>query len=205
MIIGISGKAQSGKDTVGSMLAYFIATNGDFDFERYVEFNVDDYWYKHANFLQHKYFAYALKECVANLLHTTVDNLNLESYKRSTINWLDNMSVRELLQKFGTGIRNSVDENFWVKCLLTDYTEKQAWIITDVRFTSEIQALQDRNAILIRVNNTRINSGNHVSETELDNCNEFNYYINNEGTLKDLFMEVYTVYKSLKSLGRVGE
>lgn len=194
MIIAISGKAGSGKDTIGSMLAYFIATGNDC-FSDYIKFNNKDYWYKLANW-DHKYFALPLKDSISKILNCSIEDLNNNNYKQSTIDWLDGMSVRSLLQKFGTGIRNGVHPNFWVNLLFKTYN-KNNWIITDVRFKSEINKIKEYDCVLIRINRNSSGAGNHISETELDDYKFFDYVISNNETIEDLFYKIYYLYKEL--------
>ena len=86
------------------------------------------------------------------------------------------------------------------------------WIITDCRFPNELQAIKNKNGITIRVNRSMntINGkcidkcknypnckpcGNmkeHESETALDNA-EFDYVIDNEGTIEDLIYKVRAI------------
>ena len=99
------------------------------------------------------------------------------------------MTVRELLQKFGTAIRNEVCDDFWVKVCLKDYSESQNWIISDVRFKSEIEGIKQFNNITLRINNPNAGAGNHVSEVDLDDY-KFDYVINNNGSLEDLLFKV---------------
>ena len=84
------------------------------------------------------------------------------------------------------------------------------WIITDVRFPNELQAIKDRDGIIIRVNRSikipneitetafgkntsskivTINFNEHSSETALDNT-EFDYVIDNNSTIEELIKKV---------------
>lgn len=189
MIIGISGKAQAGKDTIGNMLAYFIHFYNNPGF---LNFRKLKSYYELINW-EHKYFGLPLKQCLQPLLHCTLDDLNNQEYKQSILPWL-NCSIRELLQNFGTGIRNTVDFDFWIKALFKDYTENSKWIITDVRFKSEAEAIKSKNGILIRVNKNSAGAGNHQSEIDLDDYSKFDFIIDNNGTLEDLFNKVYNIY-----------
>lgn len=98
---------------------------------------------------------------------------------------------RKLLQKIGTDLfRNQLHPNTWVSSTFANYLN-DAWIITDVRFPNELQAIKDRNGIVIRVNrnNSLFKSVIHESETALDNY-EFDYIIDNNGTIEDLIIKV---------------
>ena len=75
------------------------------------------------------------------------------------------------------------------------------WIITDVRFPNEVQAIKDRGGITIRINRPCSICGGvgyhkldcrpseHQSETALDNA-EFDYVIDNNGTIEELIEQV---------------
>ena len=65
------------------------------------------------------------------------------------------------------------------------------WIITDCRFKNELQAIKDRDGIVIRVNrnNSLFKSVIHESETALDNA-KFDYIIDNNGTIEELIEKV---------------
>ena len=169
MIIAISGKAQAGKDTVAKMIVYTIwyYTYS----QRLDSFGINHYNHRIKDFdllldkIQwHKaYFAEKLNLCLAAILRVPLNKFEDIEYKNSKINWL-NMTVRELLQKFGTAIRNEVCDDFWVKVCLKDYSESQNWIISDVRFKSEIEGIKQFNNITLRVNNSNAGAGNHISE-----------------------------------------
>lgn len=194
MIIAISGKAQAGKDTVAKMIVYTIwyYTYS----QRLDSFGINHYNHRIKDFdllldkIQwHKaYFAEKLKLCLAAILRVPLNKFEDIEYKNSKISWL-NMTVRELLQKFGTVIRNEVCDDFWVKVCLKDYSESQNWIISDVRFKSEIEGIKQFNNITLRINNPNAGAGNHVSEVDLDDY-KFDYVINNNGSLEDLLFKV---------------
>jgi len=123
-------------------------------------------------------------------------------------------TVREILQLFGTEVGRQIHPDTWVNALFTDYKiiDKRSfhdpddsnidyvnWIITDVRFKNELEAIKDRGGIVIRVNSnfidhvnkiTRVDFENdHLSETALDNA-IFDYTINNNGTIEELVEKV---------------
>lgn len=121
------------------------------------------------------------------------------------------MTVRELLQKLGTdAMRDNLHENVWVNALFADYVprlqfeksfhgmkgavpvEEPNWIITDMRFPNEMDAVYKREGITIRVVRPGTAVGTHPSETALDN-EEFDYEIINDGTLEELIEKVKTI------------
>lgn len=137
---------------------------------------------------------------------------------------------RLLLQIIGTEcIRDKVHPNAWVNALFADYKYEihrsevptraagfidqhvyPNWIITDMRFPNELQAVKSRGGITIRVNRpyTTVIGGNgipatfnqnqfHPSETSLDNA-EFDYTIENNSTIEDLIHTVSLILKKEK-------
>ena len=194
MIIAISGKAQAGKDTVAKMIVYTIwyYTYS----QRLDSFGINHYNHRIKDFSlllnniqwNKAYFAEKLKLCLSDILKVSLNKFEDIEFKNSKIDWL-NMTVRELLQKFGTAIRNEVCDDFWVKACLKDYDESQNWIISDVRFKSEIEGIKQFNNITLRINNSSAGAGNHISEVDLDNY-KFDYVINNNSSLEDLLFKV---------------
>lgn len=194
MIIGISGKAQSGKDTVCKMIVYTIWYYNysqrlqTFSLEHYNNTyekfgDVIDFtcWYKTS-------FANKLKQCLSNILNVSISKFEDNEFKKSEVEWLG-ITVRELLQKFGTAIRNEVSDDFWVKACLNNLEKDDDYLITDVRFKSEAKGIKDLEGIIVRVNREGAGAGNHISEIDLDDYS-FDYVINNDGNMEDLLLKV---------------
>jgi hypothetical protein len=123
---------------------------------------------------------------------------------------------RLLLQLLGTECgRDIIHPNIWVNALISGYKRQficntchdtqdwlPSWVITDMRFPNELKTVKDRGGITIRVERWNEEDGstygwgnpnaNHISETALDNA-EFNYTINNNGTIEDLVLEVQKI------------
>lgn len=113
------------------------------------------------------------------------------------------MTVRELLQKLGTdAMRDNLHENVWVNALFADYkpsvvrsadsfdlstydSKYPNWVITDMRFPNEMDAVKEREGITIRVVRPGTEVGTHPSETALDD-EHFDYEIVNSGTIENL-------------------
>ena len=97
VIIGISGKATSGKDTVANYYSRFSKA--------------------HCTTL---HFADSLKDCCQGLLipFGTYD-MSLQETKKLTIPWMGkNYTVRNLLQDVGNAFRQSITEDFWVNIMI---------------------------------------------------------------------------------------
>lgn len=122
-------------------------------------------------------------------------------------------TVRQLLQEIGTEAgRDIIHPNIWVNALFADYVpfattagvkanfrEKSNWIITDVRFFNEVQAIKNRGGVVIRVNRKEYVEYQgkiveafdaHPSETALDDYKDWDYVIDNNGTIEELVEKV---------------
>lgn len=136
-----------------------------------------------------------LNPSVMTNIENSIDKLLIEDK-----NWYEDKTdiTRNILQLYGTEIfRKRVDEEWWVKQLRNRAikSESDAIIVTDARFPNEIIGISDDNfnvhyetlAIRIERNiNTQEQIAAHDSETALDNWNEWNYVVENNGTLENL-------------------
>lgn len=202
MIIGISGKAQSGKNTICDMISYVVWYYNDYyKYKKLYPDDVENFSYKHycecldsinvcrtrARIELHS-FAEKLKKSLGAILNVDSSNFENQTFKQS-INPIFNLTYRQLLQKFGTAIREGVDSDFWVKVTLQNYNDSKLWLLSDVRFNSEVNGIINKEGYVVRVNRPGAGAGNHISETELDNYH-FKYIIENDGTLEDLLHKV---------------
>ena len=140
-------------------------------------------------------------------------------------------TARFLLQFIGTNLfRNQLHPQIWVNSLMSAYKSKLSsnypvddldweprfiypnWIITDMRFPNELEAVKKRGGITIRVNRPCnicggsgyhkmscpvSKSGEHYSETAL-NKSEFDYVINNDSDIVSLIKKVKEILKKEK-------
>lgn len=60
-------------------------------------------------------------------------------------------SIRVALQKLGTEVRRSKDENYWVKAFHKDLPNVDFVLVTDVRFPNEADSIKDKNGFVIRL------------------------------------------------------
>ena len=180
MIIGISGKAGSGKDTAAKMLEVLYA-NPDISYEDFANKR-----YKNFADIQIVHFADSLKETAQVLFRIGEWETNTQEGKKTTINWIGK-TVRELLQGIGQGLRDAIDPNLWVKILFANTEDWSNYIIADVRYPNEVYAIKKRNGVLIRIDRKGAGAGNHSSETALDNYKEWDVHIENNGSIEDLF------------------
>lgn len=245
MIIGISGKIGSGKDTVGMIIQALTMGPNSGRYKNDPVLYLKNYEGKPnlKGGWQIKKFAGKLKQIVSILTGIPVKDLERQVVKNSSLGpeWnrypcysnphsihatapypyipKEEMTVRTLLQEVGTdAMREVIHPNIWVNALFADYdigligkpydtvlrsTSKDVgddWIITDLRFPNEAQAILDRGGILIRINRgiTSNKSGEHISETMLDSYENFTEIIENNGTIEELVLKTKVVLQKHK-------
>lgn len=111
---------------------------------------------------------------------------------------METITPRIMLQKIGTeGLRDLIHPNVHVNALFADVDKELATmsyggvIITDVRFPNELEAIDQRGGLIIRVENPRkVSTDTHPSEISLDNFENFDYHILNDSTLDNLQLKV---------------
>ena len=235
-IIGISGKINCGKDLVGKIIQYLTTTN-EYVLKNKPTFEDWMNNYSHHSNWEIKKFADKLKDIVCLLIGCTRQQLEDRNFKekdlgeewnkivhpiingfsKEDIDLVEKLTPRKILQLLGTECgRHIVHPNIWVNALFADIDKelnanpnynKKGFIITDVRFPNEADAVKDREGIIIRIerndyifdeNGKRIiptkeyintNNKQHESETALDNY-KFDYVINNNGTINNLVDKV---------------
>ena len=263
MVFGISGKINSGKDTVGKIIQILT------DSPHFTDKDVKGFLKRELlspKFINKK-FADKLKDNLCSLIGCTREQLEDETFKSKELGeewWyfkgrngslisysegskrsdedLIKTTPRLLLQLLGTDCgRDIIHPNIWVNALMSEYKplygyqttnskitigdisipipgldiDKRVfpnWIITDMRFPNELEAVKSRGGITIRVNRPCEECGmieghkliphkkqdsTHPSETALDNA-EFDYIINNDSTIEDLIHTVSLILKREK-------
>lgn len=94
--------------------------------------------------------------------------------------------VRTLLQRLGTAVRDHLGEDAWLAPTLADMRPGGRYVITDVRFTNEADAIRARGGVVLRVERPGFGPVNrHISETEMA-AYDVDGVIANDGTLADL-------------------
>ena len=220
MIIGISGRIGSGKDTVGSIIQYLdLCKKANKTNLSYSEYINSAGWITDWEI---KKYAGKLKQMASLLTGIPVEDFEDQEFKKSylgaewgtvksnplnavpvfaDVSFNELMSVRELLQKLGTeAIRDGLHPNAWVNALMCEYKRPKMseynpsnWIITDVRFPNELEAIEDVKGLTLKVirpvKKSKTTARLHPSETSLDKA-RFNYTIVNDGSIEDLIEKV---------------
>lgn len=185
MLIGCSGYARSGKDTVAKILEV-------------------KYGFQHLAFADTiREALWALDPIVTSEEHSkpgTYSLLALRDYfDIYDLDWSNyrekgqpaaSAEIRRLLQRLGTEAgRDLLGENIWINVTLAKRNSNKA-VVTDLRFLNEALAIRGLDGKLIRVSRPGVLAvNNHYSETALDDF-EFDHLIENDGSLEDLKKKV---------------
>jgi len=163
MIIGLSGYARSGKDTVANILVE------DYAFERIA-------------------FADPIRELLLQINPFVIDNTRIYDYVEEN-GWelaKAHPEVRRLLQSLGVSMREVVDSEIWIETALRKMEYGKNYVISDVRFLNEANMIDQFEGQLWRVERPEVIATNsHISESALDN-HGFSQIIVNDGSIEDL-------------------
>ena len=179
MIIGLSGYAGSGKDTVADYLV------NDKGFVRVA-------------------FADAIKEALRRL-NPILENgftLNENVLKYGWEVTKAKSETRRLMQVFGTEVgRNMFGSAFWVDFVffktIRNYPEDTNFVIPDVRFPNEADIIRERGGKVWRIERENIAPINsHSSETALDDY-DFDLVLRNNHSLDTLYSMVDNEYQNV--------
>ena len=139
-------------------------------------------------------------DCIVLSYSSYIKNiaLNVTDWSGSTLT-----KPRLFLQQFGDVLRN-YDKNIFINRMLEDiYAYSYFYdliVIDDARFASEIEVIKKNYDVLsIRIMGSKKpleeNLKNHITETSLDNYNDFDYVIENdinvEDKLRDILRRIY--------------
>lgn len=183
-IIGLSGYARSGKDTVAEVLV----ANG---------------WERIAFADKLRDFLYALNPIVEIgvdneyiRLRDVIDHFGWDGYKDTPYV----SEIRPLLQRLGTEAgRQTLWDSIWIDAALHDLKSDGKYVITDCRFPNEAEAVRERGGEVIRVERRGVGPAvgpdgrAHASETSLDGYS-FNYRIENDGTLEEFQNKIRGIF-----------
>lgn len=172
MIIGLSGYAQSGKDTVANHL-------------------VEKHGFKRVAFADAiRESLYELNPIIASGMYE--DDVKLV-YLREVVDamgWDEAKAyypeVRRLLQVLGTEVGRSWNSDIWIDLAFNKFREDEDVVITDVRFKNEYHRIVELGGEVWRVSRTGVGAvNNHISENDLDN-HVFKQVLHNDSDVYDL-------------------
>ena len=133
----------------------------------------------------------------------------LKDYIKEITNWdgLEETKPRELLQQLGVElIKNKIDENLLINRIKQDIEVYSYFfdviIIGDARFESEIENIKDENTIVLNIvgkeNNLTDEQRNHITETALNNYNNYDYIIENNQTKEELKEQIIKIMEEIR-------
>ena len=172
-ILGIGYTARVGKDTIA------------------------DYLVKNYGFVKIS-FADSLKRACKEIFNLSDEQVygNL----KETIDPFWQKTPRYILQKVGTDcLRNGFDQNIWIKSLRSKLVFGNKYVIPDVRFINEANAVVSWGGKLVKV--LRDNAGatggiaSHASEIELNSFDKWDYMVYNDSTFEDLYRKIDNLVK----------
>jgi len=215
MLISVSGIIGSGKDTVASIIQQLTPYHGwevkkfagklkqvasiltgipveKFEDQKFKQTNLPSEW---------------------DLLKLVGSGLRQDGWSGPKYPKVEAMTVRELLQKLGTeALREGLHTNVWVNALFADFKTKKSkiendsdseeysyslpnWIITDTRFPNELEAVRRNSGIAIKVvrNSQNTLGTQHISETALNHVTDWDYVVENNGTLEELKQKIFDI------------
>jgi hypothetical protein len=190
LLIGLAGRKGSGKDTAGAYL-------------------MERYGFVRAS------FAAPLKDSAAALFDVPVEVW--ESAKNDPTarvildygNWTKSMTVREMLQRYGTEAHRGVfGEDFWTKQLLdglvsSGVLDTENVVITDMRFLNETQATKDAGGFTVLIDRPATDDGDtHASEV-LPPDDLIDFTVENDSSIADLYRVLDFMVEEFRERDRI--
>lgn len=181
LLIGLSGYARSGKDTVADIL-------------------VAEHGFKRVAFADKlKAVAYDLNPFIAGggggmrRLQAEVNDFGWDKAK-------ERPEVRRILQALGASVRDHVHDATWVNAALgSGPYPGQPVVVSDVRYLNEVDAVRFRHGSIIRINRPGVEAANdHPSERLMEDQSLWDGYINNDGSIEDLGHMVHGLVTALQ-------
>jgi hypothetical protein len=224
MIVGIMGKAGSGKDTLGLYLQELFASEYKLSF--YVTCfakKLKELCVKQFNLNTEQLWGNDKEKPIIGLCKPQgVNGVLGREHKGISSNSNDYWSPREIMQEVGELYRR-IDYNFWIKQLENDIKDTTNVVITDVRNASEVTYVKTGSifsltncsentsayavsGVIVKINRDnrkKIRNTEHVSETGLDEFIDYDIFVDNNGTLKDLRTAAHDVVDMIIKLNNL--
>ena len=179
MILGLTGKAGSGKDYVANYIV---------EHDPEMQWNIVKFGDKLKEYAELIVPGYSI-EAWETMSHEDREKPRTE---------LGGRSQRQVLQYFGTEFGRWIYEDFWVDRLIDSLSPSHNYIVTDVRFLNEAKAIMENRGRLVRIINPhKTSTATHASETEMDQI-EPNFTFFNSRTMERTVWKTYLniIYQS---------
>jgi hypothetical protein len=105
------------------------------------------------------------------------------------------VTVRRILQWWGTEYRRAQDHDYWTKAWgrkIEQFDLDDVHVlIDDVRFMNELDAIKQHGGLIVKIERPGFDgANNHASETSLDEYNDWDRILLNDGTLDEFKSQV---------------
>ena len=178
-LIGVTGKARSGKDTFARIL-------------------VEDHGFKRMA------FADPVKVASAIIFGWPVEQVFDDSFKTFRSDYWG-LTVREAFQRVGTeAIRGEFGEDHWIKRWLLDYSKVKdvmSVVVADVRSEAEAEAIRSLGGMIVHLHRDKAglqgSEGQHSSEAGIT-FGERDINIDNNGALHQLENQVHILIQFIE-------
>jgi hypothetical protein len=215
MIIGFAGKAASGKTTaakylqnclVGETLIIPMATVLREEVEEFL---------RRAGADEHVSLVYGCQEDKVRVFHVETSralaacsqwrHFQAEHQAIQVSAEMTAVTVRRLLQWWGTEYRRAQDPDYWTKAWgrkVEQYDLSRSHVLVDdVRFLNELNVIRAHGGLIVKIERPGfLGANNHSSETSLDGFTAWDTIVVNDGTLED-FKAKIGLLVDLLSLG----
>lgn len=200
MLIGLIGKTNSGRTTITKIIqavnlyrTYFedlnIITLNAFIHkclsDKYTQLlsdkNYNSKYERHA-------FSDKMKLCVSVLTDIDYYELSNPEILETYSGVGDTTSYKELIELVNDSFTSNIDSNIWIKLLFKNYDSNCNWIIPDVKYESQANAVVKKGGILIRLSGCEILSSYPSIAEE----------ISNNTTMDDLIDKVLVIINKYK-------
>jgi len=171
MIIGLHGKARSGKDTAASYLAAKLD-------------------------LTILSFAAPLKVASMELFNLTKQEAyGLDGYDREQPHDFWKISVRHMQQTLGTEcMRNNFGQDFWVRIMQQKLQQLDGAIISDVRFQNEADFVKAQGGVLVEIvrpDHSDSLAGAQAAHSSENGVTGSDVVISNDGGLNEFYSKLF--------------
>lgn len=128
------------------------------------------------------YEAYVLDE--AKKLHESLSlEDTLEKWRAKVPTGL--MTARQVLQEIGTKMGRRFNENLWCEAnmrRINGDAENHLFLVDDIRFPNEVRSVQNNAGAVIRLTRSKFAEDEHISEKGLDSfpANYYDLYVDNQ-------------------------
>jgi hypothetical protein len=174
MIIGLLGKAGSGKTTVAN-------------------------WLRDSYGAQKFSYAAPLKEMARRIYGLSDAQLFGTQEEKETIDPRHGKSARQLLQFLGTDVcRDVLGADVWVNAAMSSLRNGITWVCDDLRFPNEAIVIQKRGGVVVKLicpDRPSNDNGEHASE-QVDNV-PFNYVIESRRADNDLIERAQRLFVTI--------